>query len=89
MLTSNFVIYMFVSIGISLRHLRICNEFQNSCTVLNTVYLKKETQVDYITQVNRMSKSRRLLATGGKQRSIGLHMVCFEMVYIIMNHIKE
>ena len=34
----------------------------------------------YITQVNRMSKSRRVLATGGKQRSFGLHMVCFEMV---------
>ena len=32
------------------------------------------------TQVNRMSKSRRVLATGGKQRSFGLHMVCFEMV---------
>ena len=33
-----------------------------------------------LTQVNRMSKSRRVLATGGKQRSFGLHMVCFEMV---------
>ena len=32
------------------------------------------------TQVNRMSKSRTVLATGGKQRSFGLHMVCFEMV---------
>ena len=32
------------------------------------------------TQVNRMSKSRRVLAIGGKQRSFGLHMVCFEMV---------
>ena len=32
------------------------------------------------TQVIRMSKSRRVLATGGKQRSFGLHMVCFEMV---------
>ena len=32
------------------------------------------------TQVNRMSKSRRVLATGGKQRSFGVHMVCFEMV---------
>ena len=27
-----------------------------------------------------MSKSRRVLAIGGKQRSSGLHMVCFEMV---------
>ena len=32
------------------------------------------------TQVNRMSKSWRVLATGGKQRSFGLHMVCFQMV---------
>ena len=32
------------------------------------------------TQVNRMSKSRRVLAIGGKQRSFGQHMVCFEMV---------
>ena len=32
------------------------------------------------TQVNRMSKSRRVLAIGGKQRSFGLHIVCFEMV---------
>ena len=34
----------------------------------------------YNTQVNRMSKSRRVLAIGGKQRIFGLHMVCFEMV---------
>ena len=27
-----------------------------------------------------MSKSRRVLAIGGKQRSFGLHIVCFEMV---------
>ena len=26
-----------------------------------------------------MSKSRRVLVIGGKQRSFGLHMVCFEM----------
>ena len=32
------------------------------------------------TQVNRMSKSRRVLAIGGRQRSFGLHMVCLEMV---------
>ena len=31
-------------------------------------------------RVNRMSKSRRVLATGGKQRIFWLHMVCFEMV---------
>ena len=38
------------------------------------------THYTMVTQVNRMSKSRRVLATGGKQRNFGLHMVCFEMV---------
>ena len=32
------------------------------------------------TQVNRMSRSRRMLATGGKQRIFGLDMVCIETV---------
>ena len=42
--------------------------------------LSKERNIRVVTQVNRMSKSRRVLATRGKQRSFGLHMVCFEMV---------
>ena len=33
-----------------------------------------------ITQVNRMSRSRRVLATGGKQRIFGLDMVCIETI---------
>ena len=32
------------------------------------------------TQVNRMSRSRRVLATGGKQRIFGLDMVCIETI---------
>ena len=42
----------------------------------------KDVYIDFsmFTQVNRMSKSRRVLATGGKQRSFGQHMVCFVMV---------
>ena len=32
------------------------------------------------TQVNRMSRSRRVLATGGKQRTLGLDMVCIETI---------
>ena len=32
------------------------------------------------TQVNRMSRSRRVLATGGKQRILGLDMVCIETI---------
>ena len=42
--------------------------------------IKFTVQLHSITQVNRMSKSRRVLAIGGKQRSFGLQMVCFEMV---------
>ena len=34
----------------------------------------------YITQVNRMSRSRRVLAIGGKQRILRLDMVCIEMI---------
>ena len=33
-----------------------------------------------ITQVNRMSKSRRMLAIGGKQRILRLDMVCIETI---------
>ena len=32
------------------------------------------------TQVNRMSRYRRVLATGGKQRIFGLDMVCIETI---------
>ena len=34
----------------------------------------------FITQVNRMSRSRRVLAIGGKQRFFGLDMVCIETI---------
>ena len=34
----------------------------------------------YVTQVNRMSRSRRVLAIGGKQRIFGLDMVCIETI---------
>ena len=33
-----------------------------------------------ITQVNRMSRFRRVLAIGGKQRIFGLDMVCIETI---------
>ena len=32
------------------------------------------------TQVNRMYRSRRVLAIGGKQRIFGLDMVCIETI---------
>ena len=48
---------------------------------MNMVSIGYNTMMNAVnTQVNRMSKSRRVLAIGGKQRSFGLHMVCFEMV---------
>ena len=34
------------------------------------------------TQVNRMCRSRRVLATGGKQRIFWLDMVCIETILI-------
>ena len=34
----------------------------------------------FITQVNRMSRSRRVLAIGGKQRFFGSDMVCIETI---------
>ena len=39
-------------------------------------------------QVNRMSRSRRLLAIGGKQGSFGFHMVCFETVLYHIEPLK-
>ena len=36
--------------------------------------------ISVITQVNRMYRSRRVLAIGGKQRIFGLDMVCIETI---------
>ena len=36
--------------------------------------------IEQNTQVNRMSRSRRVLAIGGKQRIFGLDMVCIETI---------
>ena len=54
--------------------------FAYMCTRVSVFDYKLHMCLVCTTQVNRMSKSRRMLATGGKQRSFGLHMVCFEMV---------
>ena len=37
------------------------------------------------TQVNRMSRSRRVLAIGGKQRILGLDMVCIETILLYLD----
>ena len=38
------------------------------------------TATENNTQVNRMSRSRRVLAIGGKQRILRLDMVCIETI---------
>ena len=40
----------------------------------------KMNSIHLDTQVNRMSRCRRVLATGGKQRILGLDMVCIETI---------
>ena len=54
--------------------------FNSLCMHINERGSEKIVLKAFHTQVNRMSKSRRVLAIGGKQRSFGLHMVCFEAV---------
>ena len=63
----------------------ICLALGNSnidkvCVVIDQFVTESCNESSESVMVNRMSKSRRVLATGGKQRSFGLHMVCFEMV---------
>ena len=41
-----------------------------------------ESECCIITQVNRMLRSRRVLAIGGKQRFFGLDMVCIETILL-------
>ena len=43
-------------------------------------YLVKIQEASDFTQVNRMYRSRRVLAIGGKQRIFGLDMVCIETI---------
>ena len=63
------------------------------CTDLTSKVLKERTfgqssallysnklLLSLLTQVNRMSRSRRVLAIGGKQRILRLDMVCIETI---------
>ena len=47
---------------------------------VKTKWIGKKTWPPGFTQVNRMSRSRRVLATGGKQRILELDMVCIETI---------
>ena len=49
---------------------------------LNSLIIRAEALV---TQVNRMSRSRRVLAIGGKQRILGLDMVCIETILLYLD----
>ena len=57
--------------------------FMNSdpvcCCEKNTLVKIRNANRIY-TQVNRMYRSRRVLAIGGKQRIFGLDMVCIETI---------
>ena len=58
-------------------HLLIYASFQNVVLQEFNCYGKS---YNLNTQVNRMSRSRRVLAIGGKQRIFGLDMVCIETI---------
>ena len=49
-------------------------------TLITSVYLCFISKSLFYTQVNRMSRSRRVLAIGGKQRILRLGMVCIETI---------
>ena len=52
----------------------------DNCTELLIIFI-----LTYTTQVNRMSRSRRVLAIGGKQRILGLDMVCIETILLYLD----
>ena len=62
---------------------RMCfSPYANQCITCITHYADRLSilQLANCTQVNRMSRSRRVLAIGGKQRIFGLDMVCIETI---------
>ena len=61
-----------ISSGIDLMEWLLC--------ISGDVKASRYFQHDRYTQVDRMSRSRRVLAIGGKQGSFGLRIVCFETV---------
>ena len=48
----------------------------------NILIISYDRVVTKTTQVNRMSRFRRVLAIGGKQRILRLDMVCIETILI-------
>ena len=56
----------------------------NVCTLL-VLTGSRQYYVHVNTQVNRMSRSWRVLAIGGKQRILGLDMVCIETILLYLD----
>ena len=55
----------------------------SKCAEMNSLNAGHNERIFYMgiyTQVNRMCRSRRVLATGGKQTILGLDMVCIETI---------
>ena len=50
-----------------------------------TYFILPDIDLGHITQVNRMSRYRRVLAIGGKQRILGLDMVCIETILLYLD----
>ena len=80
----HFIFWLFItSSHVALKTIWIQIIFRSQLIWIYTVY--KRVDIWYHTVFKIVicltpSKSRRVLAIGGKQRSFGLHMVCFEMV---------
>ena len=52
----------------------------NNYIYIGAIFLLQTFFQSYNTQVNRMSRSRRVLAIGGKHWIFGLDMVCIETI---------
>ena len=50
------------------------------CHLSSVILVTKDFETLITTQVNRMSRSQRVLATGGKQRVFGLDMVWIKTI---------
>ena len=58
-----------------------CIVIKRRCFINVTAISRRlEKLLHVLTQVNRMCRSRRVLATGGKQRIFGLDMVFIETI---------
>ena len=78
----NFFKRSFVAILVELEAKDLVDLVEPSSMVraANALTISSEPSLTIFTQVNRMSRSRRVLAIGGKQRILRLDMVCIETI---------